>query len=84
MVSVKGKIMQTVEQADENTAFQALDLLNRRFDAPVKKITWDDIEEVEPDEWDLEMIKETENNPDCNIFITSEEMDARRKARKAK
>ena len=31
-------------------------------------INLDFIEEVEPDEIDLEMIQEIENDPDCHIF----------------
>jgi hypothetical protein len=29
---------------------------------------WDSIEEVEPDEIDLKMIQEIQNDPDCRIF----------------
>ena len=32
------------------------------------------IEEVEPDEVDLMMLKEIENNPDCHEFISQEEL----------
>lgn len=31
-------------------------------------MNWDDIEEVAPDEIDLHMIKEAENDPDCHDF----------------
>ena len=30
--------------------------------------SWDDIEEVDPDEWDLQMLKDIENDPDCKTF----------------
>ena len=33
-----------------------------------------DIEKVEPDETDLIMLKEIENNPDCHEFISQEEL----------
>lgn len=29
---------------------------------------WDSIEEVEPDEIDLKMIQEIQNDPDCQTF----------------
>ena len=42
---------------------------------------WDMIEESEPDEIDLEMLADIENNPDCNVFMSEEEMDTQRLAR---
>ena len=35
--------------------------------------TWDEIEEVEPNEVDLAMLKEIEENSDCHEFISQEE-----------
>ncbi len=35
---------------------------------------WDSIESVEPDDLDLQMLKEIEENPDCSEFISSEEL----------
>lgn len=35
--------------------------------------TWDSIEEVEPDEFDLQMIRETKNDPECSIFLPANE-----------
>lgn len=31
-------------------------------------MSWDDIEEIEPDDIDLQMIKAAENDPDCHDF----------------
>jgi len=45
-------------------------------------ITWDDIAEVEPDAIDLEMIKEIENDSDCHIYVSRDELLSRRKARR--
>ncbi len=36
--------------------------------------SWDDIEEVEPDEWDLKMLDEIDKNPDCHEFISQEDL----------
>ena len=36
--------------------------------------TFADIEKVEPDETDLIMLKEIENNPDCHEFISQEKL----------
>ena len=35
--------------------------------------SWDNIEEIEPDEFDLTMLREIENDPDCHEFISAEE-----------
>lgn len=35
--------------------------------------SWDNIEEVEPDEIDLAILKEIENDPDCHEFISAKE-----------
>lgn len=32
--------------------------------------TWEDIKEVEPDETDLKMLDEIEENPDCHEFLS--------------
>lgn len=34
---------------------------------------WSNIEEVEPDETDIAMIREIETDPDCQSFVSSEE-----------
>jgi hypothetical protein len=35
---------------------------------------WDDIEEIEPDEADLKMLEEIENNSDCKEFVSEKEL----------
>lgn len=32
--------------------------------------SWEDIEEVSPDDWDKKMLSEIENTPDCHEFIS--------------
>lgn len=39
-----------------------------------RKFSWDDIKEVEPDEWDLAMLKEIKENPDCHAFVSQDEL----------
>ena len=34
---------------------------------------WDEIEEVTPDEIDLQMLHEIDRNPDCKEFVSQEE-----------
>ena len=36
--------------------------------------SWEDIPEIMPDEIDLQMIKEMEDDPDCHEFVSEEEM----------
>ena len=46
-------------------------IIQKHFTAPD---LFTNIEEVEPDEVDLMMLKEIENNPDCHEFISQEEL----------
>lgn len=36
--------------------------------------SWEDIEEVTPDEWDLKMLDDIDNDPDCHEFISQDEL----------
>ena len=35
--------------------------------------TLDDVDEIEPDEFDLMLLEEIRNNPECHEFISQEE-----------
>ncbi len=35
---------------------------------------WEDIEEVTPDEFDLAMLRDIENDPDCHEFVSSDDV----------
>lgn len=41
----------------------------------VMKEVWENIEEVEPDEFDLQMIKEINENPDCKEFVNAKDIN---------
>lgn len=41
----------------------------------VLNTSWDDIEEVEPDEIDLQMLKAIEEDPECHIFTKESEIN---------
>ena len=61
-----------------NYSRQAIKFLNRQDKGTKERIidnfpSWDDIDEVEPDDVDIAMLRETEVNPDCKIFVSSEE-----------
>lgn len=36
--------------------------------------SWEDIEEVTPDEWDLKMLDDIDKDPDCHEFISQDEL----------
>ena len=36
--------------------------------------SWDDIEEVSPDEWDLKMLEDIDKNPDCHEYVSQDEL----------
>jgi len=80
MTATKGAIIRTVEKLDDISADFVLDWLTRNIMTVQMKDPWDMIEEVEPDEFDLAMLNEIETNPDCDIFISEDEMDAKRAA----
>lgn len=48
---------------DNSEADMLWDIISTKF-IP----SWDDIKEVDPDEWDLQMLKDIENDPDCKTF----------------
>lgn len=40
----------------------------------IKRSDWDSIPEAKPDDWDLMMLKDIEDNPDCHEFVSSDEL----------
>ncbi|MCL2199568.1 MAG: hypothetical protein FWB80_11650 [Defluviitaleaceae bacterium] len=77
MSAVVLDVMRTIEKMDDNSAKAVFDWLSNRFQQTTQTVSWDDIEEVEPDEIDIEMMKEIENNPDCKEFVSEDEMFSR-------
>ena len=82
MSSMKTEILQVVEQMDDDTMFSVWDMLVRHFNMPNKKIMWDDIVEEKPDAIDLEMIRAIEKDSDHQVYMSRDELIARREARK--
>ena len=68
------EIMRTIEEMDDNNARAIFDWLSVRFQSTPAQVRWEDIEEDEPDEFDIEMIQAINNDPDCNEFASEEEM----------
>ncbi|WP_313163597.1 hypothetical protein [Sedimentibacter sp.] len=64
MSNIKERILGAITVMTEADAKKLWKIITEQFPNE-----WDNIESVEPDEWDLELIKDIENNPDCNEFI---------------
>lgn len=69
MSAVKERILGAVTVMNDADAAAVWGFIVSKF----PNRSWDDIEEVEPDEWDLEMLREIANNPECHEFVSSEE-----------
>lgn len=69
MSNVKERILGAVTIMSDADAEIIWNLIQKHF----VPLTWDDVEEVEPDEWDLELLKNIEENSDCKEFMSSEE-----------
>ncbi len=73
MTAVKERIIGAVSIMSDKDANIFWHIIQKHFKLPD---TFADIEKVEPDETDLIMLKEIENNPDCHEFISQEECDS--------
>lgn len=69
MSSVKERIIGAVTIMNEKDAAHIWEMIQVAF----QNQEWDSIPEEEPDEIDLAMLAEIQNNPDCHEFVSSEE-----------
>lgn len=70
MNAIKERILGAVTMMDDSDAEKLWNFVIKNLSPR----SWDDIEEVSPDEWDLKMLNDIENNPDCHEFISEEEL----------
>lgn len=70
MSAVKERILGAVSIMSDPDAESLWEYILARFQP---RAVWEDIEEVEPDETDLMMLKEIEEDPDCQEFVSAEE-----------
>lgn len=63
MSNIKERLFGAITIMDDATAKRLWD-----FVLELSGSGWDAIEEVEPDDIDLQMIQEAQNDPDCHIF----------------
>lgn len=71
MTAVKERIIGAVSLMNEKEAEFFWKLIQNRYVISPKR--WSDIDAVEPDEIDLMMLQEIENNPDCHEFVSQED-----------
>ena len=69
MTAIKERILGAVSVMSDSDAETVWELILTNF----PKRSWDDIETVVPDEWDLKMLADVKNNSDCKEFISSED-----------
>jgi len=76
MSIAKSKLLMMIELLQEEDAQSLLNYMTSHYSL-TKKVTWDQVEEVAPDEWDLAMIKEIEENPEEHRpFLSQEQLMA--------
>lgn len=63
MNATKERIIGAITVMTNSEADRLWDIISTQFTS-----SWDDIEEVEPDEWDLQMLADIENDPECKEF----------------
>lgn len=68
MSAVKERILGAVTIMDEADAQMLWNMIIQTFGTG-----WNDIEEVEPDEWDLQMLKEIKDDPECHEFLSEKD-----------
>lgn len=71
MTATKERIIGAVSLMNDKEAELFWKLIQNRYVISPK--SWDNIDSIEPDEFDLAMLREIENNPECHEFVSSEE-----------
>lgn len=69
MTAIKERILGAVSVMSDEDAEIIWELILNNF----PKKTWNDIETVIPDEWDLKMLSDIKTDPDCKEFISAED-----------
>ncbi len=63
MTAVKEKILGAVTVMSNSDAEEFWELISKKYNP-----SWNEIEEVSPDELDLQMLKAIEDDPECHEF----------------
>ncbi len=64
MNALKERILGAVTVMNNEEAEKIWNIIVKEFSDP-----WSNIDEEEPDEWDLKMLDDIKNNPECNEFV---------------
>ena len=68
MSAVKERILGAVTVMNENDAQILWNMITQTFSE-----SWESIEEIKPDDWDLQMLDEIKENPECREFMSEED-----------
>lgn len=71
MTAIKEKIIDAVTVMSDNDAEMFWNIINQQF----KSVDWENIEEIEPDDIDLQMLKAIEDDPECHEFTNEKDID---------
>lgn len=71
MSSVKERLIGAITVMDEVGAQRLWGIVEQMYSG-----AWDKIEEIEPDEIDLQMVRDAQADPDCKVFASDEEARA--------
>ncbi len=66
MSAVKERLLGAIITMSESDAQSLWEIIVNSYNTTLKN--WDDIEEAEPDDIDLAMIADIQNDPDCTDF----------------
>lgn len=72
MTAIKERIIGAVSLMNDKEAEFIWNMIQSRYIISPK--TWEDIEEVEPDELDLALLEEIRNNHECHEFVSQAEL----------
>lgn len=72
MSEVKANLIGAITVMDEDGAQRLWEIVKRMYSSS----SWDAVENVEPDEIDLQMIREAQADPDCSTFAPDTEVRA--------
>ena len=72
MNAIKERIFGAVTVMDNSSALKLWEFITNEFS---HSADWDSIPEAEPDEFDLQMLAEIEQDKDCHEFIPADEAE---------
>lgn len=70
MAAIKERIIGAVTVMNDSDAEKFWNIILDNFTP-----SWDNIEEIEPDKFDLQMLKAIESDPECHEFVSENEIN---------